>query len=88
MHGATLQWTDIAAQRRMGRETIVDRDTTIVLLVISLLLGLLAFWGDGRRRRAPHGGLALLPWHGMMFVALVGVLFMGVHLLGFYGIKN
>lgn len=66
----------------------MDRDTTIALLIVSAVLGALAFWGDARRRRDPHGRLALLPWHGMMFVALVGVLFMGVHLLSFYGVKD
>ncbi|WP_166430643.1 hypothetical protein [Polymorphobacter arshaanensis] len=66
----------------------MDRDTTITLFAVAIVLMLLARWGDARRRRAPHGTLALLPWHAMMFVALVGMLFLGVHLLSFFGVRN
>jgi hypothetical protein len=65
----------------------LDRDTTLALLAAAAALALLARWGDGRRKRVPHGALALLPWHGLMFVALVGMLFMLVHLLSLLGAR-
>jgi hypothetical protein len=64
---------------------VLDRETTLALLAAAAVLALLARWGDGRRKHAPHGALALLPWHGLMFVALVGMLFMLVHLLTLLG---
>lgn len=75
---------DIAAKRRSLLEGFVDRDTTALLFAIAAGLAGLARWGDARRRRDPHGALALLPWHALMFVALVGMLFLGVHLLSFF----
>jgi hypothetical protein len=66
----------------------LDRETTIALFAAAVMLMLLARWGDTRRRRTPHGGLALMPWHALMFVALVGMLFLGVHLLSFFGVRN
>jgi hypothetical protein len=66
----------------------LDRDTTLALFAVAAGLALLARWGDARRRRLPHGTLALLPWHALMFLALVGMLFLGVHLLSFMGARN
>ena len=69
-------------------EVVLDRATTLVIFGIAAALALVARWGDSRRRRDPHGALALLPWHALMFVALVGMLFMGVHLLTLLGVPN
>jgi hypothetical protein len=57
----------------------------LVIFAAAAVLAALAWWGDRRRRTHPHGGLALLPWHGLMFVSLVALLFMGVHLLTLMG---
>ena len=66
----------------------LDRETTIALFATAVVLMLLARWGDARRRSAPHGALALIPWHALMFVSLVAMLFLGVHLLAFFGVRN
>jgi hypothetical protein len=52
---------------------------------IAAALAAFAWWGDRHRRKYPHGPVALLPWHGLMFVSLVALLFMGVHLLTLIG---
>ncbi|MGL4542936.1 MAG: hypothetical protein ACRCUI_10550 [Polymorphobacter sp.] len=66
----------------------MDRDTTLAILAAAAGLALLARWGDSRRRRVPHGALALLPWHAVMFVALVAMLFMIVHLITLLGVRG
>lgn len=63
----------------------MDRPTTLVIFAAAAVLAALALWGDRRRRTHPHEHLALLPWHGLMFVSLVAMLFMGVHLLTLIG---
>lgn len=78
----------VAAKRRIRTETLLDRDTTLVLFAVAAVLALLARWGDSRRKRVPHGALALLPWHALMFVTLVAMLFLGVHLLSLLGMRN
>lgn len=64
---------------------VLDRETTLAILAAAAALALLARWGDGRRKHAPHGALAFVPWHAVMFVALVAMLFMLVHLLTLFG---
>jgi hypothetical protein len=88
MRGATLQWNASRHSAAADRRGHLDRDTTLALFAVAALLALLARWGDARRRRDPHGRLALLPWHALMFVSLVGLLFLGVHLLSFFGGRN
>ncbi len=88
MRGAIMQWTASRQSAAVARRRSLDRETTITLFAVAVVLMLLARWGDARRRRAPHGGLALLPWHALMFVSLVGMLFLGVHLLSFMGARN
>ena len=63
----------------------MDRPTTLTIFAAAAVLAALAWWGDRQRRAHPHGRIALLPWHGLMFVSLVALLFMGVHLLTLLG---
>lgn len=88
MRGAIMQWSASRQSAAAARRHRLDRETTIALFAAAVMLMLLARWGDTRRRRTPHGGLALMPWHALMFVALVGMLFLGVHLLSFFGVRN
>gem|GEM_PF-3474813 len=43
------------------------------------MLTLLAAWGDHERRRQPDAPLALLPWHGLLFIGVTVMLFMAAH---------
>jgi hypothetical protein len=63
----------------------LDRTTTLMIFAAAAGLAALAWWGDRYRRTHPHAPLALLPWHGLMFVSLVALLFMGVHLITLSG---
>ena len=88
MRGAVMQWSASPQSAAAARRRPLDRETTIALFAVAAVLMLLARWGDARRRRAPQGGLALLPWHALMFMSLVGMLFLGVHLLSLLGVRN
>lgn len=57
-------------------------ELSLITTVISALLFALATW-QGRREREP-GRPALFPWHGLQFVALVGMVVFGVHLLSLW----
>ena len=59
----------------------MDRSTSLIVLAVAVALTGAALLGDRARRRAPLGTLALVPWHGLAFAGLTGVLFMAVHLL-------
>ena len=63
----------------------MDLPTTLIVLAASAVLAVLGLWADRRRKGYPHGLLALLPWHGVLFLAFAGLLFMGVHLLTLIG---
>lgn len=57
----------------------MDADTTLTIFAAGAALTLAAIFGDWRRRRAPHGPTALLPWHGVLFVGVAMMLFMAAH---------
>jgi len=59
----------------------MDRDTSIVILVLAVITTMVAMLGDRARQRAPLARHALMPWHALLFVGLTATLFMGVHLL-------
>jgi len=59
----------------------VDRETTLLIFAVSLVLTVAAIIGDRARRHAPLAAHALMPWHALLFVGLTGMIFMGVHLL-------
>ena len=59
----------------------MDRETTLIVLVVAVVATLAGLLGDRARRRAPLAGHALLPWHGLIFVGLTACVFMAVHLL-------
>ena len=59
----------------------MDAATTATIFAAGALLTLGAGWGDHVRRRAPHGRLALLPWHALLFAGVTAMLLMVVHAL-------
>jgi hypothetical protein len=59
----------------------MNRETTIALLVVSLLLVVAGVAGDWARRRAPLAWHALLPWNAATFVGLTMVVLLSAHLL-------
>lgn len=59
----------------------MDRDTTLLLLGLGLALALLGGVGGALRRRAPLAWHAHLPWNGMAFLGVTGVLLAAVHLV-------
>lgn len=60
----------------------MDRDTSLVILAVAVVVAATGWLGDRARRRSPLARHALLPWHALLFVGLTGVLFMGIHLVG------
>ncbi|TRW18173.1 hypothetical protein [Glacieibacterium frigidum] len=59
----------------------MDRETSLLIFAVALVLTVSAMLGDRARRRAPLAAHALVPWHALLFVGLTGMIFMGVHLL-------
>ncbi|WP_439533688.1 hypothetical protein [Polymorphobacter sp.] len=59
----------------------MDRETTIALLVVSLLLVVAGLAGDVARRRAPLAWHALMPWNAGIFIGLTMVVLLSAHLL-------
>lgn len=61
----------------------MDEDVTVILLAICCTLAALALWQSWRKR--PIGRPALVPWAGVLFVALIGLLTLGIHWLTLHG---
>lgn len=59
----------------------MDRETSLLIFAVALVMTVAAMLGDRARRRSPLAGHALVPWHALLFVGLTGMIFMGVHLL-------
>lgn len=59
----------------------MDRETSLLIFAVALVLTVAAIIGDRARTRAPLARHALMPWHAMLFAGLTGMIFMGVHLL-------
>ena len=59
----------------------MDRDTSIVILVVGVVLTAIGLLGDRARLRAPLAPHALLPWHAVIFAGLLAVVLMAAHLL-------
>lgn len=57
----------------------MDAAATATIFAAGAVLALVAGWGDAQRRRRPHGRLALLPWHPLLFVGVTAMLLMIVH---------
>lgn len=58
----------------------MDVQTTWILLAAGLALALAGALGGVMRTRAPLAWHAHLPWNGVAFVGVAGVLFAAVHL--------
>ena len=58
----------------------MDMESTTMLLAGSLALAALGAGGGWLRARAPLAWHAHLPWNGVAFVGVAGVLFAAVHL--------
>ena len=59
----------------------MDGETTLTIFAASAMLTVVAAAGDYLRRRKPDGVLALLPWHGLLFLGVAVMLFMAAHAL-------
>ena len=59
----------------------MDATTTTLFFAAGAVLAGAAALGDRHRRRAPDSRLALLPWHGLLFVGVAVMLFMAAHAL-------
>ena len=59
----------------------MDRDTSLVVLGVSLAAAVAGWFGDRARRRAPLARHALVPWHALLFAGLTGTMFMAIHLI-------
>lgn len=63
----------------------MDLIPTLMVLAAALAVAGAAMWGDRVRGRRPQSALALIPWHGLIFVSLTTALFTLVHLLALFG---
>jgi hypothetical protein len=59
----------------------MTRETTILLLLLSLLLLVAGWSGDFARRRAPLAWHALVPWNAFSFAGLTMAVLLLAHLL-------
>ena len=59
----------------------MDAATTATIFAAGVVVTLGASWGDHVRRRTPHGRLALLPWHALLFAGVAAMLLMAAHAL-------
>lgn len=59
----------------------MDHDTTLILLGVSAVLAVAGLLGERARTRSPLAPHALLPWRGVLFVGLTGMLFAVIHLI-------
>lgn len=62
----------------------MDQPTTLFLLTFAAAMGGLALWQSSRTR--PFGTVALFPWTGLLFTALVAALVLVVHLMALAGL--
>lgn len=63
----------------------MDQPTTVFLLAFATMTGGLALWQSSRQR--PFGSVALFPWTGLLFTALVAALVLTVHLMALAGLQ-
>ena len=71
-----------ATRHRYKGPKALDQPTTLTALLVALLLAGAAWLGLRARRRAPLAPHALVPWTGLLFVALVAAAALAAHLLG------
>lgn len=58
----------------------MDAETTWILLAAGAIFGVIGALGGVARTRAPLAWHAHLPWNGIAFAGVAGVLFAAVHL--------
>lgn len=76
IQGGRLRWRE-----RPAKAPVMDMETTLALLGSGAALALAGALGGVLRRRAPLAWHAHLPWNGLAFLGVAGVLFAAVHLL-------
>lgn len=57
----------------------MDTDLTLILMALAAALVVLGRWGATRPR--PLGEVSLVPWHGLMFVGILGFGVLAAHLV-------
>lgn len=57
----------------------MELNLTVAVVALSALAVAWSAWGA--RRRRPVGHVSWVPWHGVMFLGLLGVVFGAAHLL-------
>jgi hypothetical protein len=75
LQGRTLPVAEWPAKARP-----MDQETTFALLATGVALALAGALGGVARTRAPLAWHAHLPWNGIAFAGVAGVLFAAVHL--------
>lgn len=56
---------------------------TLTALAVAAFIAVIALWQA--RRARPFGSVALVPWNGLLFVALVALIVLTVHWLALRG---
>ncbi len=75
-----LQGRTLPAAERPAKARPMDVQTTWMLLAAGLALAVTGAVGGVARIRAPLAWHAHLPWNGIAFAGVAGVLFAAVHL--------
>lgn len=75
-----LQGGRLPAAERPAKAPLMDAETTFMLLAAGAVLAAAGALGGVARTRAPLAWHAHLPWNGIAFAGVAGVLFAAVHL--------
>lgn len=75
-----LQGQRLPKPEQPAKSAAMDVQTTGILLAAGLALGVVGALGGALRTRAPLAWHAHLPWNGITFVGVAGMLVAAVHL--------
>jgi hypothetical protein len=57
----------------------MDLELTLTLMAAAALTGGVGLWGA--RRKRPIGEVSFVPWHGLLFVGILGFCALAAHLV-------
>lgn len=57
----------------------MDLPTTVVLMLVAATLAALGLWGA--RRKRGFAEVSYVPWHGLLFVGILGFCVLAAHLV-------